>query len=75
MMVSVCGKHLSCISYVAVVNCFQTPSLVHLEARGCLLVESNVGFLSRPIRMGCFLKVLHLENTNMSGKSLLILGK
>jgi len=54
---------------------FQTPSLTFLDARSCDINERLLPFLGRALKMGCFLKILHLENTYLSGRALVILGK
>lgn len=51
----------------------KTPCLAFLDARSCEINERLLPILARSLRMGCFLKILHLENTYLSGRSLVIL--
>ena len=59
----------------AVLIFFQTPGLTFLDARSCDINERLIPILGRALRMGCFLQILHLENTYLSGRALVILGK
>lgn len=51
----------------------KTPCLTFLDARSCDINERLLPFLGRALKMGCFLKILHLENTYLSGRALVIL--
>ncbi|XP_071160920.1 protein phosphatase 1 regulatory subunit 37-like [Mytilus edulis] len=51
----------------------KTPALTFLDARSCDINERSLPIMGRALRMGCFLKILHLENTYLSGRSLVIL--
>ncbi|KAJ8309009.1 hypothetical protein KUTeg_013883 [Tegillarca granosa] len=53
----------------------KTPCLTHLDARNCEINERVMPIMGRSLRMGCFLTTLHLENTNLSGRPIIILGK
>lgn len=52
----------------------KTPSLSHLDARGCELNNDHIiPVLGRSLKMGSNLTVLHLEYTYLSGRPLVIL--
>ena len=53
----------------------QTPCLTFLDARNCDLNERVIPIIGRSLRMGCFLTTLHIENTLISGRAMVILGK
>lgn len=53
----------------------QTPCLTFLDARNCDLNERVIPIIGRSLRMGCFLTTIHLENTLISGRAMVILGK
>ena len=53
----------------------QTPSLTFIDARNCDLNDRVMPIFGRALRMGCFLQRLQLQSTNISGRSLVILGK
>ncbi|XP_074662290.1 uncharacterized protein LOC141914863 isoform X2 [Tubulanus polymorphus] len=51
----------------------KTPCLESLDARNCIFTEQSMPFIGRSLRMGSHLSILHLENSNLSGRSLYIL--
>ena len=53
----------------------QTPCLTFLDARNCDLNERVIPIIGRSLRMGCFLTTLHIENTLIAGRAMVILGK
>lgn len=53
----------------------QSPQLEVLDVRGILFVENYMPVLARALRCGSVLRILHMENCNISGRNLLILGE
>ena len=51
----------------------QTPTLTHLELRGCELNDRTVPVFGRALKLGCHLTVLHMEKMFLSGRALVIL--
>lgn len=54
---------------------FQTCCLEELEARNTTLNEIFMPILGRALKVGSQLQILKLENCNLSGRPLIILGK
>lgn len=54
--------------------CWQTPCLEYLDIRNTLWTEQSLPLLGRSLRLDCCLTVLHMENANLSGRSLFLLG-
>jgi hypothetical protein len=55
--------------------CLQTRCLEQLEARDVTLNEQFMPILSRALRISAQLQVLKLENCNLSGHPIIILGE
>lgn len=53
----------------------QTCCLEELEARNTTLNEVSMPILGRALKVGSQLQVLKLENCNLSGRPLIILGE
>ncbi|NXS77194.1 PPR37 phosphatase, partial [Erpornis zantholeuca] len=52
----------------------QTSCLQYLDARGTPLLEHSAPFVARALRISSSLVVLHLENTSLSGRPLMLLA-
>ena len=53
----------------------QTSSLQYLDARNTPLLDHSAPFVARALRISGSLAVLHLENSGLSGRPLMLLGK
>lgn len=53
----------------------QTSSLQYLDARNTPLLDHSAPFVARALRISGSLAVLHLENSSLSGRPLMLLGK
>lgn len=51
----------------------KSPCLEQMEARSCAISEQVMPMIGRSLRMGSLLTTLHLENSIMSGRHLMIL--
>lgn len=65
-----CHQH-----YYASTTYLQTKCLEELDARNTTLNEQYMPILSKALRLSTQLHVLKLENCNLSGRPLVILGK
>ncbi|CAG2055200.1 unnamed protein product, partial [Timema podura] len=49
--------------------------LVELDARNVTLNEQYMPIFMRPIRLGTNLEILHLDNCNLTGRPIIMLGE
>jgi len=56
------------------VMCLKTACLEMLEARGCSFNDPAMTMIGRSLRLGSYVRILHLENSFLSGRPLMLLG-
>jgi len=70
-----CGHLLDILSDQCILlTCLQAACLEMLEARGCSFNDPAMTMIGRSLRLGSFLRILHLENSFLSGRPLMLLG-
>ncbi|KAK3749455.1 hypothetical protein QZH41_013429 [Actinostola sp. cb2023] len=52
----------------------ETPCLEYLDVRHTVWTEQSIPLLGRSLRLNCPLTILHMEATNLSGRSLFLLS-
>ena len=57
------------------ISLLQTPCLDYLDIQSTVWTEPAIQFFGRALRLDCPLAVLHMENCNLSGRPLFLLGE
>ena len=52
----------------------KTSCMELLEARGCSFNDPAMTMIGRSLRLGSYIRILHLENSFLSGRPLMLLG-